>query len=225
MFHSKNLETLNETLDAFLIPVFCFDFHDDSPPTLSGLNQAHTQMTGMERDTNLGKMPGMMLSQPEADWVTQRYTECAVRKSSINYSEILDLPKGRFAWRTTLYPVLDENNEVFRVLGQAVGIQLDEPNEAGDRFVDEMTFLSAQTASPLHRAVDLLQRSLDTPDKRPPEDLRMLRVARDLCEEAIAASRSLRSVIDQLSRQPLPMHRLLNDGELSRVISDLEQDD
>ncbi len=85
------------------------------------LNPAHEQQSGLDASSLIGKTPHEVLPPDVAASITERYHECIQAKTLYAYEEQLSLPNGIAWWRTTLSPVL-KNNEVIGIIGFGVNI-------------------------------------------------------------------------------------------------------
>ncbi len=84
-------------------------------------NKYHQEKTGISLEMVRNKTPQALLGEATSQEVIQHYQKCIDKKESITYEEVLDLPRGRRVWLTTLTPSLGKKDFQF-IVGSSVDI-------------------------------------------------------------------------------------------------------
>ena len=162
MFDARNKDTLREVLDAVQLPAFAIDVVAADTFELSGINETHEAVSGMQYDKVIGLRP------------------CA-----------------EISWFTSLVPILNEDDETVRLIGNAVGFQTRDGMPLMGHVLNDLDYLSAESAIPIYKALELVRHRLDDASARS-ADRRYLSAFRDLCQTALSGSNRLRSVFTYL---------------------------
>ncbi len=108
------LEKLNVAI--FVINVvdgeFIFDY----------LNPVHEMLTGLTNEMVKGKKAEEFVSMDIARVITQNYKKCIEAKTTIEYEEELFLKGEQTYWITRLIPFLNDNGEVYKIIGASINI-------------------------------------------------------------------------------------------------------
>jgi len=86
------------------------------------LNPAHEMLTGFKTEEVRGKTPYEFLPQDIALQVESNYRRCVEEKKTIEYEEKLILKGKETFWFTRLIPLINENGEVFKIIGTSINI-------------------------------------------------------------------------------------------------------
>lgn len=89
-----------------------------------GLNPFHEYLTGISSTQLMGKRPEDVLSPKSAADVTQRYRECFAAGHRITYEECLPFYGEETWWTTSLTPLEDENDRIYRIVGTSTNITM-----------------------------------------------------------------------------------------------------
>ncbi len=118
---SDRLADVFGTLQLFDTPMFMLLVDPDRTLRFLGLNRAHETATGIQSTTIAGHTPHAVLPPRLADAVAERYRRCLESGVPLTYEELLELPTGPRAWRTTLVPVMDEGR-ISAIIGTSFDI-------------------------------------------------------------------------------------------------------
>ena len=197
MFDARNKDTLREVLDAVQLPAFAIDVVAADTFELSGINETHEAVSGMQYDKVIGLRPCDILSTSDARNVISKYAECASKQTPLQYFETLNMPQAEISWFTSLVPILNEDDETVRLIGNAVGFQTRDGMPLMGHVLNDLDYLSAESAIPIYKALELVRHRLDDASARS-ADRRYLSAFRDLCQTALSGSNRLRSVFTYL---------------------------
>jgi PAS domain S-box-containing protein len=100
----------------FVVDVVDGDFY------FAGLNPAHERLTGLLSRELKGKTPEQVLPPAEAATVRQHYQDCLKAGQTITYVENLYLKDQDTWWITSITPLKDENQSIYRIVGSSINI-------------------------------------------------------------------------------------------------------
>jgi len=113
---------LNSIYNGSASAIFVVNVEPDHTFRFVSVNPAYENLTGLPASFLAGKSPEAVLVGEAAQITLQRYTECAQYQTTMIYEESLHL-QGRDAWwLTTLTPLVDEQNRVYRLIGTSLEI-------------------------------------------------------------------------------------------------------
>ncbi|KQT83169.1 PAS domain-containing protein [Aurantimonas sp. Leaf443] len=108
---------------AIAVPAFTLTVEPDRTLRFASLNAIHSNLTGLRAQDIVGRTPEECLPAEVAQKVSPRYLACVVTRAVQEYEEELELPNGRFWWRTTLTPLREKpNGPVTGILGLGIDI-------------------------------------------------------------------------------------------------------
>lgn len=120
-------------------------------------NPAYQKSTGISSTEFRGKTPQEVLSPEAAKTVEERYRNCVVSGSFLEYTESVELPGGQRTWLTTLVPIKDALEKVVQLQVSARDITEIKQAEDSLRLAAERERLLAQIQGLIHQSLDLDQ--------------------------------------------------------------------
>jgi two-component system NarL family sensor kinase len=119
--------------------LFIVDVTPDRSFVFRQLNPIHERLTGLSSAALRGRRPQECLPADIAYAVEANYRRCVEAGATIRYEERLDLPAGARHWQTTLTPMKDASDRIFRILGSSRDIteqthRSEELEESQDRL-------------------------------------------------------------------------------------------
>jgi hypothetical protein len=102
-------------------PIFVVDVVDGNFH-FAGLNPAHERLTGLLSRELKGKTPEQVLPPAEAATVRRHYQDCLKVGKTITYEENWYLKDQDTWWITSLTPLKDENQSIYRIVGSSINI-------------------------------------------------------------------------------------------------------
>ena len=223
MFDTKDKDQLRGVLDAVQIPAFSIEVLDGDEFVLSGINETHSTVSGMKYDHVVDQNPREILSKEDARHVLGKYRECALTQRPTQYFEKLDMPNGEISWYTSLIPIKNSDDKTIRLIGNAVGFKAHKDTSLVGHMLDDLDYVSAESAIPIYKALELVRTRLEEPSTRP-EDRRYFSAFRDLCQTALTGSNRLRSMFSYLRSENGKVPALLRDSALSKAIHRIDPD-
>lgn len=223
MFDTKEQSTLHSVLDAIQLPAFSIEVLSSNTFELSGINETHAAVSGMDCKAIIGARPADLLNAKDARAVAIKYNECAVTKKPLQYFEKLDMPHGEISWFTSLIPIMDRDENTVRLIGNAVGFKARDDAPLTGHVLNDLDYLSAESAIPIYKALELVRSRLDDTTTRP-DDRRYFSAFRDLCQTALSGSNRLRSVFTYLRAENGKVPAFLKDSALSKAIQRIDPD-
>jgi PAS domain S-box-containing protein len=86
------------------------------------LNKFHERSTGLKTEDIKGKSVEEIFGKELGKKLEKNYKQCLLEKKTISYEEELELPAGKRIWLTRLTPVINENQEVEKIVGTSLDI-------------------------------------------------------------------------------------------------------
>ena len=102
--------------------IFVVDRTHDAGFYYSGWNRTTALATGISYAQAIGKTPQELFGEVEGETIHQRYHQCWQSRTAISYEECLTLKGERTWWLTTLNPLTDEEDRVYRLAGTTFNI-------------------------------------------------------------------------------------------------------
>ncbi|MBU2983788.1 PAS domain S-box protein [Saccharophagus degradans] len=123
--------------------VFVLDADKQGTLRYSAFNNAVEQLTGIAAAECLGKRPLDLapdyVPEKTAQEIQSRYNLCYMSKRPSSYVEAIEF-KGRVTWwKTALFPLLDNENRVYRIIGSSTDIT--DLKHAEQKLTDRESFL------------------------------------------------------------------------------------
>ncbi|MFK7943019.1 MAG: PAS domain-containing protein [Paracoccaceae bacterium] len=219
MFERASRDSLVETMDAFLIPVFMSERNADGHWISLGHNARLKEFSGLELADVMGKRHDAFLTPEDAAIADENHLKCAQGRKPVHTIVNARYPSGQILLAVSLIPVVSADGHVRRIVGNQVGMTLKD-GVGTSSLLDELTRLSAQSATTLFdalRAVELRSQSRDIS----PEEQRFLDVFHHLSGQALDYSLTLRNTLRAEARPVEAESHLIRDSALSRAIHDL----
>lgn len=107
------------------LALFILDVTEKGEFVYMGLNPAHERISGFKDELIRGKTPDELLP-----WVPEEvppilkanYQKCVDAREVVSYEEMIPMKGKDIWWLTTLTPLLDEQQQIFRIIGAAADI-------------------------------------------------------------------------------------------------------
>lgn len=150
----ENEQFLRSIYEGSALSIFVVDVLPDGRFPLVGLNPVHERLTGWRTTDLQGKNPDELFPPDMAIAVKQHYQECVEGGKAIAYEECLTFSNEPTWWLTTLTPLKDVSQRVYRLIGTSINI--------GDRKrTEEALWQQAQRDQILNQVVQTIRNSLD----------------------------------------------------------------
>jgi PAS domain S-box-containing protein len=102
--------------------IFIVDVTSDQRFKLVSFNPAEERAVGMTTAQVAGRFTDDVLPGDVAEQVNRNFRRCVEERRITHYEEVLDLPKGRVPFLTTLIPLTAPNGRIHRIIGVASDI-------------------------------------------------------------------------------------------------------
>lgn len=129
---SNNLDSLlvqNQFLESIYngtdMAIFVIDVDKNGVFRYAGLNPKHEEITGFTSDWIKGRTPEELAPRvPEeaCQVLKANYQKCLDAGETIKYEEMIPMDGKNVWWLTTLIPLKDENESIYRIIGSANNI-------------------------------------------------------------------------------------------------------
>jgi PAS domain S-box-containing protein len=113
---------LRSIYDGVQESIFVVDVLESGKFRYVDLNPAHERLTGIRSEELRGKAPDDVLPAEAAAAVIQHYQECVQSGHSISYEECLPFHGQDSWWMTTLTPLRDPSDRIYRIVGTSINI-------------------------------------------------------------------------------------------------------
>jgi PAS domain S-box-containing protein len=101
--------------------IFVIDV-EDGEFRYSGINPVCEQLTGISSLEAQGKTPQQLHAGEFGACVRQHYQDCFTAKESITYEEYLPFQGQDMWWLTTLTPLKDKHDRIYRIVGTSINV-------------------------------------------------------------------------------------------------------
>ncbi len=118
----KQEQFLRSIYDGVDCPIFVIDIADESDFRYVGWNRSAEKVSGISSTDAMGKTPAEILGTTAAKLVYQRFTQCLETGESITYEESLILEGKKTWWMTTINPLKDSEDKIYRFVATALNI-------------------------------------------------------------------------------------------------------
>jgi PAS domain S-box-containing protein len=115
-------EFLRSIYDGVEQSIFVVDVLKDGNFRFVGLNPAHEYLTGISSEELQGKTPEQVLPPAAAAAIRQRYQACVEAGETIAYEECLPFKGEQTWWITTLTPLRNDRDRIYRLIGSSINI-------------------------------------------------------------------------------------------------------
>lgn len=219
MFETADRDSLLETMEAFLIPVFMSERDADGHWVSLGHNVRMKEFSGLELVDVRGKRHDAFLAPQDATIADENHLSCAQNRKPVHKVVNARYPSGQILIAVSLIPVVSADGNVRRIIGNQVGMTLKD-GVGSSHLLDELTRLSTQSTATLYdalRAIELRSEGNDIS----PEEQRFLEVFRQLSGRALDYSLTLRDTLRAEARPVEAETDLIANSALSRAIQEL----
>ncbi len=136
--------------------IFIIDVTPDQRFKFVRFNPAEEKAVGMTTEQVANKYTDDLVSKAVAEHVKSRYRMCLEQRRTIQYEEVLDLPKGKISFSTSLVPVEGRDGRIHRIIGVARDIT--ERKRTEDIMLARLRLVEYAAS---HSLDELLQATLD----------------------------------------------------------------
>jgi PAS domain S-box-containing protein len=128
---------LRSIYDGVAESIFVVDVLESGIFQYAGLNPTHERLSGLRSTELQGKTPEQVLAPDIAAAVQQRYRACIEAGETISYEECLPF-QGKYSWwLTSLTPLRNEQQRIYRIIGYSIDITERKRAEQALRESDE----------------------------------------------------------------------------------------
>jgi PAS domain S-box-containing protein len=113
---------LRSIYDGVAESIFVVDVLENGEFQYVGLNPAHEHLTGIQSTELQGKTPAQVLPPETAAAIQQRYRDCIEAGETISYEECLPFQGQQTWWFTSLTPLRDKQERIYRIIGSSINI-------------------------------------------------------------------------------------------------------
>jgi len=113
---------LRSIYDGAAESIFVVDVLENGEFQYVGLNPAHEHLTGIRSSELQGKTPEQLFPPDAAAIVWQHYRACIEAGETISYEECLPFQGQQTWWFTSLTPLRDKQERIYRIIGSSINI-------------------------------------------------------------------------------------------------------
>jgi adenylate cyclase len=113
---------LRSIYDGVAESIFVVDVLENGEFQYVGLNPAHEHLTGIHSTELEGKTPAQVFPPEIAATIQKRYRDCVEAGDTITYEECLLLQGQQTWWFTSLTPLRDQQEGIYRIIGSSINI-------------------------------------------------------------------------------------------------------
>jgi PAS domain S-box-containing protein len=99
--------------------IFIIDVTPDGRFRFVSFNPAEEKAVGMTTEQVANRYTDDLVSKDVAEHINSKYQMCVEKRKTIHYEEVLDLPKGKMSFLTSLVPVEGPDGGIYRIIGVA----------------------------------------------------------------------------------------------------------
>lgn len=132
---------LRSMYDGVEYPIFVVDVLRNGDLRYAGWNLATTQTLGITSTQAQGLAPEDLFERVQATKIRQKYQDCLQAGTTLTYEECLTFQGRESWWMTTLSPVRDLENTIYRIIG--VTTEITEVKRAAQQLREQQLFLRA----------------------------------------------------------------------------------
>lgn len=148
------LRSIYEGIEA---GIFIVDVLENEEFRYVGINPAAERMSGLVSSQLSGKTPEQAFRPETALAVRDRYRQCIAAKECITYEECLLIKGKQTWWMTSLTPLQDSNQRIYRLIGTCFNIDERKYHEDAARQLAEREQLLRAITQRIHQSLDLEQ--------------------------------------------------------------------
>lgn len=137
--------------------IFIVDVLENEEFRYVGINPAAERMSGLVSSQLRGKTPEQVFTPKTALALRDRYRQCIAAKECITYEECLLIKGKRTWWMTSLTPLQDSNQRIYRLIGTCFNIDERKYHEDTARQLAEREQLLRAITQRIHQSLDLEQ--------------------------------------------------------------------
>lgn len=128
---------LRSIYDGVAESIFVVDVLKNGEFQYVGLNPAHEHLAGIRSSELQGKTPEQFFPPDAAAIVRQHYQTCIEAGETISYEECLPFQGQQTWWFTSLTPLRDRQERIYRLIGSSINITERKQAEAGLKQAEE----------------------------------------------------------------------------------------
>lgn len=128
---------LRSIYDGVAESIFVVDVLEDGEFQYVGLNPAHEHLAGIQSSELQGKTPEQLFPPDAAAIVRQHYRDCIEAGETISYEECLPFQGQQTWWFTSLTPLRDKQERIYRIIGSSINITERKQAEAALQEAEE----------------------------------------------------------------------------------------
>jgi PAS domain S-box-containing protein len=113
---------LRSIYDGVAESIFVVDVLENGIFQYAGLNPTHERLSGIRSTELQGKTPEQVLAPDIAAAIQQRYRACIEAGDTISYEEYLPFQGQHSWWLTSLTPLRNEQERIYRIIGYSIDI-------------------------------------------------------------------------------------------------------
>jgi len=99
--------------------IFIIDVTPEGRFKFVSFNPGEERAVDMTTEQVANRFTDDLVSKDVAEQVNSRYQMCVEKRQTIHYEEVLDLPKGKMAFSTSLVPIEGPDGRIYRIIGVA----------------------------------------------------------------------------------------------------------
>ena len=130
-------EFLRTIYDGVELGIVVYEVTEDNAFNYFGINKATELFCGYENQQMVGKTPREVVGEEFGEVIEKRNFDCLIKKESISFEEIIKFPDKEIFLLTTLTPLLDERERVYRIISTSTDITAQKQAEATLRESEE----------------------------------------------------------------------------------------
>ncbi|HEY9832014.1 MAG TPA: CHASE2 domain-containing protein, partial [Stenomitos sp.] len=128
---------LRSIYDGVAQSIFVVDVLENGEFHYVGVNPAYEHLSGIQSTELQGKTPAQLFEPHAAAAIEQRYRDCLAATETISYEEYLPLLGQQTWWFTSLTPLRDPQERIYRIIGSSINITERKQAEAALQQAEE----------------------------------------------------------------------------------------
>jgi PAS domain S-box-containing protein len=128
---------LRSIYDGVAESIFVVDVLEDGEFQYVGMNPAHEHLAGIHSSELQGKTPEQLFPPDAAAIVRQHYRACIEAGETISYEECLPFQGQQTWWFTSLTPLRNKQERIYRIIGSSINITERKQAEAALQEAEE----------------------------------------------------------------------------------------